>query len=224
MLPLLPALSASQPVYLGKGTSEQLVGKEMGYLEQVIIGNLLGDAWMERKSPTANARLRYEQTSPKHDDRFYYTYHYYALYCSGNSRTRIRTDLRTGTVYTMNMFTTRAMPFFTPFYELFYINGVKTVPLNIAEYLTPVSIAFWIMDDAHWNGGLTFNTQSFSVEGVELLARTINTKLNINSYLRMEDGLPTIYVPKRDVFTLAEAVKPFMHPSTYYKLGITKLS
>lgn len=42
-----------------------------GYLEQVVVGNILGDAWIERKSPTANARLRDEQTSPKHDDVFF---------------------------------------------------------------------------------------------------------------------------------------------------------
>lgn len=103
---------------------------------------------MERKSPTANARLRYEQISPKHDDRFYYTYKFYSLFCAGNSRTRVRQDKRTGTVNTSNLFTTRAMPFFTLFFELFYLFNpttmkyVKTIPGNIALYLTPVAVAF----------------------------------------------------------------------------------
>lgn len=111
-------------------------------LDQVVIGNILGDARMERKSPTANARLRFEQTSPKHDDRFFYTYRFYALYCAGNTKTRVRTDSRTGTVNTSNMFTTRAMPFFTQFYDLFYVDGKKTIPLNVSDYLTPVAVAF----------------------------------------------------------------------------------
>ena len=97
---------------------------------------------MERKSPNANARLRYEQASPKHDARFYYTYNYYALYCASNATHRTRLDIRTQTINKSNMFSTRALPFFTPFYELFYINGIKTIPLNIDLYLTPIAVAF----------------------------------------------------------------------------------
>lgn len=193
-----------------------------GYLGQIVIGNILGDAWMERKSPTSNARLRYEQISPKHDERFYYTYNYYALYCAGNSTIRTRTDKRTGTTNVSNMFSTRAMPFFTFFYELFYVNGIKTIPNDIGSYLTPVAVAFWIMDDGHWNRGLTLNTQGFSVQGVELLVKALNTNFGINSYLRIEKGQPTIYITKSEVPILAKQVLSFMHPSTHYKLGLFK--
>ena len=97
---------------------------------------------MERKSPTANARLRYQQTTPLHDERFYYTYHFYTLYCAGNSTTLQRTDKRSGVNRSINMFSTRAIPFFTQFHDLFYVNGVKTIPANIGLYLTPVAVAF----------------------------------------------------------------------------------
>lgn len=194
-----------------------------GFLEQAVIGNILGDAWLERKSPKANARFRFEQASPKHDERFYYIYKIYALFCAGNSRTRVRTDSRSGKVYSMNIFTTRAIPFFTYYYELFYINGVKTIPSNIRSLLTPVAVAFWIMDDGHVNSGLTLNTQGFSIEGVNLLVARLNDNFNIHSYLRMEKDQPTIYIPKKDAAILAEVVLPYMHPSTHYKLGLAKL-
>jgi hypothetical protein len=29
---------------------------------------------------------------------------------------------------------------------MFYPNGIKIVPLDIAKYLTPRALAFWIMD------------------------------------------------------------------------------
>ena len=32
-------------------------------------------------------------------------------------------------------------------YNEWYVNGVKQVPQNIAEYLTPLALAIWIMDD-----------------------------------------------------------------------------
>lgn len=78
------------------------------------------------------------------------------------------------------------------------------------------------MDDGHWNRGLTFNTQGFSIEGVELLVKALNNNFCINSYLRMEKGQPTIYVPKGDVTILAAQVVSYMHPSTHYKLGLSK--
>jgi hypothetical protein len=30
---------------------------------------------------------------------------------------------------------------------MFYTNGIKKIPLNIAEYLTPLTLAVWISDD-----------------------------------------------------------------------------
>jgi len=30
---------------------------------------------------------------------------------------------------------------------MFYINKVKRVPINISDYLTPLALAVWIMDD-----------------------------------------------------------------------------
>ena len=194
-----------------------------GFLEQVVVGNILGDAWMERKSPKANARLRYSQTSPAHDSRFFYTFMYYVLYCAGPATYRLRIDPRTGTASGSWQFSTRSMPFFTDFYVLFYVDGVKTVPVDIMQLLTPVAIAFWIMDDANYNtnGGLVFNIQGFSIEGVDRLVAALNANLGINCY-RMKDsrGLPIIYVRKHEVLIVAAQVAQYMHPSTHYKLGL----
>jgi hypothetical protein len=66
------------------------------------------------------------------------------------------------------------------------------------------------------------NTQGFSLQGVELLVQALNANFGINSHLRLERGLPTIYVPKREVPKLAELVLPFMHPSTHYKLRLSR--
>lgn len=191
-----------------------------GYLEQVIIGNILGDAWMERKSKTGNARLRYQQTSPKHRARLYYVWQFYALWCNGFATLITRFDKRSDTVRYVLMFSTRAIPFFTFYYDLFYVNGVKTIPVNIADYLTSVSLAFWIMDDGHINGGLVLNTQGFTVDGVNLLVSALNTNFGLNSYMRYEAMLPVIYIPKKDMDNVRSLVMPHMHASTYYKLGV----
>lgn len=188
-------------------------------LEHAVIGNLLGDAWMERKSPTANARLGYSQMSPGHDAQFFYVWRFYALYCNGYAYYRERLDKRTGYLNCEHSFKTRAIPFFTRYYELFYVNNVKTIPLNIASYLTPVAVAFWVMDDGGLNGGLCLNTQGFTVAGIDLLVDALNVNYNI-SYRRREKQHYIIYVPKADLRVLTPLLLPYMHPSTYYKLGL----
>lgn len=60
------------------------------------------------------------------------------------------------------------------------------------------------------------------MQGVELLVKGIKTNFNVSSYLRMEKGQPTIYIPKKEVPVLAKAISPSMHPSTYYKLGLDR--
>jgi hypothetical protein len=88
----------------------QMLGP-VGVLEQVVVGNLLGDAWGERKSLNANARLRYSQVSPAHDLRFFFLFKYYALYCLSPAVFRTRIDPRTGHVGSSWNFSTRAIPF-----------------------------------------------------------------------------------------------------------------
>ena len=78
------------------------------------------------------------------------------------------------------------------------------------------------MDDGNSNkGGLVLNTQGFTSENVDLLVCALNRNFNISSYKLLDSKrIPYIYVKKVDVLILAAKVKPYMHPSTYYKLSI----
>lgn len=67
-----------------------------------------------------------------------------------------------GVVYTWYKFSTQSISSWNPLYALWYINGVKVVPQNIFELLTPISIAYWIMDDGGRCGnGFHFATNAF---------------------------------------------------------------
>jgi len=206
-------------------TSTNTVKSSVSYLDQVIVGNLLGDAWMDRSPRALNTRLRYEQASPKHDDRFFLVYKYYVFLCSSNARVRDRYDKRSDRQYFMNFFSTRSLPYLTEFYNMFYIltdtgRYRKIVPANIELYITFVVLSFWIMDDGHWNWGLVLNTQGFTVPDVVRLSDAINTSLNLKSYMRMEAGAPVIYITLADVKKITPQLVQHMHPSTYYKLGL----
>ena len=56
-------------------------------------------------------------------------------------------DKRTGKIYSRISFNTYSLPCFNEFYNLFYSEGKKVVPVNILELLSPLSVAYWLCDD-----------------------------------------------------------------------------
>ena len=78
-------------------------------------------------------------------------------------------DTKTGKTRQNISFTTLALPCFNEFYGLFYANVIKIVPTNIANYITPVSLAYWIMDDGGFTGsGLKLYTNAFTKDELNL--------------------------------------------------------
>ena len=67
--------------------------------------------------------------------------------------------------------------------ESFYLEGKKIIPNNIADLLTEVSLAYWIMDDGSFTGsGLKLHTNAFSLEELNLLVEALDK----NSLLRQQ--------------------------------------
>jgi hypothetical protein len=94
----------------------------------------------------------------------------------------------TGNIRTGLSFATLTFPCFNEFYDLFYLNGVKVVPSNIDELLTPLGLAYWIMCDGSFTGsGVRLNTQSFTLSELELL----QLLLHLHGYLDLWMGTVT---------------------------------
>lgn len=94
-----------------------------------------------------------------------YILHLYDLFKDFSPSVPRRSDLlrdkRSDRVYTNIRFETYSLPCFNYYYELFYPQGKKIIPLNIGELLTPVSLAYWAMDDGtKKNYGFIFCTDS----------------------------------------------------------------
>ena len=130
-------------------------------------------------------------------------------------------DKRTGKVYSTIAFKTLRHPSLNQFQELFYKNGVKIVPMNIAELLTPVGLAFWIMVDGNitYYGQTILHTESFSLEGVKLLQNALlsNFKLRTRLIEKKKDQW-LVAIPYRQIVKLHSIVGPYMHESMLYKI------
>ena len=140
--------------------------------------------------------------------------------CASNVLLRERFDKRRGKVYNTLHFSTRSLPFFNLYYELFYDNKVKVVPSNIGILLSPIALGQWIMDDGSFKYGLTLQTNAFSVSDVELLISVLKSNYDIISHIRFERNQPIIYIPADQIDKLKLIVLSYMEPSTHYKLGL----
>ena len=115
--------------------------------------------------------------------------------------------------YEFNTFTFRS---FSWIHKMFYKNGKKVIPLNIYEYLTPLALAVWIMDDGGWaNHGIRIASNSFSLKEVELLNDVLKSKYNLDTTIQniWKENQYSIYIKKQSVNNLRNIVGPYVHSS-----------
>ena len=95
------------------------------------------------------------------------------------------------------------------------------MPLNIGELLTPVGLAYFIMDDGHWTGhGITLATNNFTKSEVELLAQVLEDNFDLKCNIRKDKNVYLIYISAKSIPQLRILIKDFMHPTMLYKLGL----
>ena len=111
-------------------------------IKDILVGILLRDAHIAKRSATANSRLVYGQTT-KHKEYFDYVLEFFKPYCDENYEFQYRTFTgKDGKTYFATSFTTLQLPCFNAFKDMFYIHNKKIVPYDIYNLLTPKSLAF----------------------------------------------------------------------------------
>lgn len=211
-----------------KGAS-RLSAKERAFitisedLKEILVGILLGDAHVVRRSLTSNSRLVYAQ-SEKHKEYFNYVFNYFKPYFVKDYIIQNRTinDKRTKKTYNALAFTTMQLPCFNIFREMFYKLNIKVVPNNIYELLTPKGLAFWIMDDGSRHGdGLHISVYAFSNEDIDKLMFVLQDKFKLKCSIHYNrDQKPRIYIFKESLNDLIDLVRPYFIKEMLYKLGL----
>jgi hypothetical protein len=126
-------------------------------------------------------------------------------------------DKRTGLIYGSIRFNTLSLPCFNEFYDLFYPNGQKVVPLNIADLLTPLGLAYWTYDDGTRNKQCRYVelcTHSFTLAEVDLLVNALNSKWDFKCYKSKRGDSYTIRIPVYSVPILQDLLKDIMSHSS----------
>lgn len=189
----------------------------------VIYGTLLGDSHLEKSID--NVRISFQQESSNMEYLIWLWNHFNQYgYCSPvkpTIQTRIGNKGRTRYICRFHTWTYSSFNFL---YDEWYRGGSeKRVPLNIEEYLSPLALACWIMDDgAKIGNGFKFCTNSFLKEDIEILAKALLNKYGIQTAIHSA-GVPNqwvLYVKLESMPILRKTVKNFMVESMNYKLGL----
>jgi hypothetical protein len=191
--------------------------------KEILIGLLLGDAHIQRRSATANSRLMYIQSAEVHKEYFNHVFNVFLSFCVDGFTPKVKTSLdkKSGKYFTSLSFATMQLPCFNLFKEIFYSLNKKIVPINIYDLLTPRGLAFWIQDDGSRQGpGVHLGVYAFSDEDVDRLMFTLQDKFNLKCSIHYHNGKPRIYILKESMEELIKLTQPFFVPEMLYKLGL----
>lgn len=124
-------------------------------------------------------------------------------------------------------FSTISHPELTFWYNIFYKNGRKIIPENVAEILKlPLSLAVWFMDDGNKNKQAVFlNTQQFSIEEQELLRNCLFVNFGLETTINKHwvfngKQLYRIRINTKSTKKLYAMIKDFVLPSMQYKFPL----
>lgn len=220
----MPSLIVQASTGKRLSSSERALIKLPDEAKEILVGILLGDGHIVRRSSTGNSRLVYAQTAVKHKEYFYHVLSFFLPFCVKDyvPQSRIVRDNRTKKTYSAISFTTMQLPCFNEFREMFYELNLKRVPDNIYELLTPRGLAFWLMDDGSRQGsGVHIGVYAFTNLDVDKLMFTLQDKFNLKCSIHYnKDKKPRIYIFKESMDTLITLVKPYFIKEMLYKLGL----
>ncbi|ORY14355.1 LAGLIDADG DNA endonuclease [Rhizoclosmatium globosum] len=201
------------------------------FQKEAIVGNLLGDGHLQKGLNSKFPRLVFHRGGK--DAPLIYAQHLKEIY--GNiTKQDIKVSLSKAGRYT-SYFATRSLPALDYYYDLFYQNSkLKFVSPLLLNHVTPISLAYWIMDDGYMDRTSTgISTDGFTEAEVLFLSKLLADKFNLQNTVRTHtrtrgfDKLPykgdkplswTIHIRVNSMDLLRSLVTPYMIPVMMYKI------
>lgn len=189
----------------------------------IIFGSLLGDAHGEKRSNGVGTRISFYQEAV-HIEYLLHLHKFLSEsgYCNTkvpNVTTRLGAK---GKLRKVVRFSTWTYTSFNWIHDLWYKDQIKCVPTCIDQYLTPLALAIWIMDDgAKVGNGLKLSTNSFSYNDCLVLIKALNSNFNIKASIQSAGSKNQyiIYIWKESMNDLRNTVSQYIIPEMKYKLN-----
>jgi LAGLIDADG DNA endonuclease family len=179
-------------------------------IQQILVGILLGDANIRKVGENGKPHIQYNQG-------FIHLNHIlYLSYLLSPILTHYPTLVQQRDLSTYLHLHTRALSSLIPLYELFIRNGVKKISPSIVNWLTPISLAFWAMDDGSSTPeGFYLNTHSFSYEEQIILQKALLYKFGLECNIHKHGKQFKLYIKAKSKLLFINLVKPYFSPFFY---------
>src|SRR5438270_1526957 len=192
-------------------------------LKDILTGLIMGDLFINKQKTGINARLEFTQ-GLVHVEYIQHLFELFSDYCGMVPKIPTRApDKRTGKIYDTVIFYTYSLPCFLEFYNLFYLDGKKIVPLNIGDLLTPLGLAYWVADDGSFcrrNQVVHLSTESFTLEEINLLTKVLSEKFNLKATINKNGAGFRIRISQESMPVLQALLTPHMPSMMRYKIGL----
>lgn len=199
----------------------------MGITERqraILIGGILGDAYLEQKSKNGSSSFRFKQSKEK-GAYVYWMYKELKALCRSKPRQGWNKQIS---------FSTLCHPAIQNLRSTFYIRGRKSVPENIGSMLTnSLSLAVWFMDDGsidyrlHDHYAFRIATYSFSLRENNLLCKALSNNFGIASSVQKSTMRNKVYyrlyIGRNGRDRFCNLIKPFMQPCLSHKLPSSEI-
>ncbi len=188
------------------------------YQYKVIIGLILsfsfssreGTGWITFASKYSNnAKIGFKQSADR-ASYVLFVFNILSHYCGTSSQ--LTTGIRSNKRYYGLQFFTRSMPYIIELYSLFYPKGVKTIPHNIYELLTPIGLAHSVIGDGvAKQAGLVLCTDSYSIGDTVSLINVLIIKYRLDCRLRLDmKNKDRIYIRQKSMAALIDIISSYM--------------
>lgn len=201
----------------------------------ILTGVLLGDCSLNTQNNGKTFRVAFEQ-GKQHFDYLHHLFNEFDSWCLSPPHLKIReSQVTKGKKVETKEFRTLAHESFTEFADLFLelrptkkgqVKRVKVVkPNTVRDYVTPVSLAYWFMDDGgkldytkNQGKGIILHTQGFTKKEVTLLAEELAIKFNLQSKATKMKGKYVVSISGYSFERFLELTEPHIILSMRAKL------
>lgn len=203
--------------------SWQRIGPHNIDVLSVLIGSILGNSQLEKRNKGKGTRVIFEQ----YHSNVEYLMWFHKLfsirgYCSPN-KPRLTTTIKNNNKvlyrYRVSSYTFTSLNWL---HGMFYKDNIKIIPYNISDYLTPLVLAIWFMDDGYRQGKVAkIAINCFTKKELNHLCLILKTKFDLDTSIHNAGNSKgvVIYIKSNSMLTFTNIIKPHMLPSLYYKLG-----
>lgn len=179
----------------------------------ILVGLILGDANIRRPGKKGQPQIQFNQGFV-HLEYILYVSLLLSPLCTHFPALRQQRD---ASFYLQ--LSSRCLNCLNPLYDLFIVNGVKTIPVTIETWLSPIALAFWAMlDGSSTPEGFYLNTMSFSYSEQVILQGALLNRFGIVVRIHKHKTQYKLYIVASSMPKFRALVYPHFHYSMFYKL------